>query len=34
LINQQSGSAALLWRKFDEQLDAERFLSGFRADRD
>jgi iron complex outermembrane recepter protein len=34
-INQQSGSAALLWRKFDEQLDAERdFSSGFRADRD
>jgi iron complex outermembrane receptor protein len=34
-INQQSGSAAMLWRKFDEQLDAERdFSSGFRADRD
>lgn len=34
-INQQSGSASLLWRKLDEQLDAERdFSSGFRADRD
>jgi iron complex outermembrane receptor protein len=34
-INQQSGSASLLWRKFDEQLAAERdFSSGFRPDRD
>jgi iron complex outermembrane receptor protein len=34
-INQQNGSAALVWKKFDEQLDAERdFSSGFRADRD
>jgi iron complex outermembrane receptor protein len=34
-INQQSGSAALVWRKLDEQIDAERdFSSGFRADRD
>jgi iron complex outermembrane receptor protein len=34
-INQQSGSASLLWRKFDEQLAAERdFSSGFRTDRD
>jgi iron complex outermembrane recepter protein len=34
-VNQQSGSASLLWRKFDTQLDAERdFSSGFRPDRD
>jgi iron complex outermembrane recepter protein len=34
-INQQSGSASLLWRKFDEQLAASReFSSGFIADRD
>jgi iron complex outermembrane receptor protein len=34
-MNQQSGSASLLWRKFDTQLDAERdFSSGFRPDRD
>ncbi len=34
-INQQSGSASLVWKKIDEQLDAERdFSSGFRADRD
>lgn len=34
-INQQSGSASLVWRKVDEQLAAERdFSSGFRADRD
>ena len=34
-INQQSGAAALVWKKVDEELDAERnFSSGFRADRD
>ena len=34
-INEQSGSASLLWRKFDEQLSAARdFSSGFRPDRD
>ncbi len=34
-INEQSGAASLVWRKLDEQLDAERdFSSGFRADRD
>ena len=34
-INEQSGAASLVWRKFDEQLDAERdFSSGFRSDRD
>jgi outer membrane cobalamin receptor len=33
--NQQYGSASLLWRKFDTELDAERdFSSGFRPDRD
>lgn len=34
-VNQQSGSASFVWKKFDEQLDAERdFSSGFRPDRD
>jgi iron complex outermembrane receptor protein len=34
-VNQQSGSASLLWRKFDTEIDAERdFSSGFRPDRD
>jgi iron complex outermembrane receptor protein len=34
-INQQNGSAFLLWRKFDEQLSAARdFSTGFRPDRD
>ena len=34
-INRQSGSASLVWKNIDEQLDAERdFSSGFRADRD
>ena len=34
-INQQSATVALAWKKFDEQLDAERdFSSGFRPDRD
>jgi iron complex outermembrane receptor protein len=34
-VNEQSGSASLVWRKLDEQLDAERdFSSGFRTDRD
>jgi iron complex outermembrane receptor protein len=34
-VNQQSGSAALAWKKLDSQLDAERdFSSGFRPDRD
>ena len=34
-INQQSGSAALEWKNFDEQLSAQRdFSSGFRPDRD
>jgi iron complex outermembrane receptor protein len=34
-VNQQYGSASLLWRKFDTQLDADRdFSSGFRPDRD
>ncbi len=34
-VNQQYGSASLVWKKFDTQLDAERdFSSGFRADRD
>lgn len=33
--NEQSGSASLLWKKWDTQLDAERiFSSGFRPDRD
>lgn len=33
--NSQSGSASLLWKKFDQQIDAERdFSTGFRADRD
>lgn len=33
--NEQNGSAALAWRKWDTQLDAERdFSSGFRPDRD
>src|SRR5579859_144467 len=34
-VNQQYGSAALVWKKFDTQFDAERdFSSGFRRDRD
>lgn len=34
-VNQQSGSAALAWRKLDTELDSERdFSSGFRPDRD
>src|SRR5258708_4309553 len=34
-INQQSGSASLVWRKFDEQVGGARdFSSGFRPDRD
>jgi iron complex outermembrane recepter protein len=34
-VNQQYGSGALVWSKFDTELDAERdFSSGFRADRD
>lgn len=34
-VNQQSGSASLLWKNIDEQFDAERdFSSGFRPDRD
>ena len=34
-VNQQYGSASLVWRNFDTQLDAERdFSSGFRPDRD
>ena len=34
-VNQQNGSAALVWKKFDTQFDAERdFSSGFRPDRD
>jgi iron complex outermembrane recepter protein len=34
-VNEQNGSASLLWKNFDEQLDAERdFSSGFRPDRD
>jgi len=34
-VNQQYGSGALVWRKFDTELDAERdFSSGFRPDRD
>ena len=34
-VNQQYGSASLVWRKFDTQIDAERdFSSGFRPDRD
>ena len=34
-INQESGSAALLWKTVDTQLDASRdFSSGFRTDRD
>ncbi len=33
--NQQNGSASLLWRRLDTELDAERdFSSGFRPDRD
>ena len=34
-VNEQNGSASLLWRKFDTHFDAERdFSSGFRPDRD
>jgi iron complex outermembrane receptor protein len=34
-VNQQYGSGALVWRKVDTELDAERdFSSGFRPDRD
>jgi outer membrane receptor protein involved in Fe transport len=34
-VNEQNGSASLLWRKFDTELSAERdFSSGFRPDRD
>src|SRR5438552_3455358 len=34
-VNQQYGSGALIWHKFDTELDAERdFSSGFRPDRD
>jgi outer membrane cobalamin receptor len=34
-INQQSGSASVVWGKLDAQIDAERdFSSGFRPDRD
>ena len=34
-VNQQSGSAALAWKKIDSELDGERdFSSGFRPDRD
>jgi len=34
-VNQQNGSASLLWRRFDTELSAERdFPSGFRPDRD
>lgn len=34
-VNQQSGSAALAWRKIDTELDGERdFSSGFMPDRD
>ncbi len=33
--NEQTGSASLLWKKFDTELDGEReFSSGFRPDRD
>ena len=34
-VNQQYGSAALVWNKIDAQIDADRdFSSGFRPDRD
>jgi iron complex outermembrane recepter protein len=34
-INEQNGSAFLLWKKFDTEFDVERdFSSGFRPDRD
>lgn len=34
-VNEQNGSASLLWKKFDTELDVERdFSSGFRPDRD
>jgi iron complex outermembrane receptor protein len=34
-VNQQCASVALLWKKFDTELDGERdFSSGFRPDRD
>jgi iron complex outermembrane recepter protein len=34
-VNQQNGSASLLWKAIDTELDAERdFSSGFRPDRD
>jgi iron complex outermembrane receptor protein len=34
-INQQTGSAAFVWKRVDEEFDAERdFSSGFRPDRD
>ena len=34
-VNQQYGSASLVWKEIDTQLDAERdFSSGFRPDRD
>lgn len=34
-VNQQSGSAALAWKRSDSELDGERdFSSGFRPDRD
>ena len=34
-VNQQNGSASLLWRRFDTEISAERdFSSGFRPDRD
>ena len=34
-VNQQNGSASLLWREFDTEISAERdFSSGFRSDRD
>lgn len=34
-VNQQYGSGAMVWSKFDTELDAERdFSSGFRPDRD
>jgi iron complex outermembrane recepter protein len=34
-VNQQSGSAALVWKKIDTELDGERdFSSGFAPDRD
>lgn len=34
-VNEQNGSASLLWKQFDTELSAERdFSSGFRPDRD